>query len=207
MKSKELKHMGRRVLCYGDSNTYGYDPRSYIGERYPETVRWTALLEKRGWSVINKGQNGRSIPRRRQEIEALARMIHQQGPVITTIMLGSNDLLQDSDISATNCAERMECFLKTLLEQDTPCKLLLIAPPPMVRGAWVSSQTVIETSRCLGTHYRMVAQKLGVDFVDTKDWNIDLSHDGVHFSERGHLIFLAKSAVYYPNYQVIPYDS
>lgn len=24
-----------RMLCYGDSNTYGYDPRGFRGERYP----------------------------------------------------------------------------------------------------------------------------------------------------------------------------
>ena len=23
------------LLCYGDSNTYGFDPRSYFGGRYP----------------------------------------------------------------------------------------------------------------------------------------------------------------------------
>lgn len=28
------------VLCYGDSNTYGYDPRT-DGERYPAEVCWT----------------------------------------------------------------------------------------------------------------------------------------------------------------------
>ena len=32
----------RRVLCFGDSNTYGYDPRSFFGGRYPG--RWTDLL-------------------------------------------------------------------------------------------------------------------------------------------------------------------
>lgn len=28
-----------KVICYGDSNTYGYDPRSYIGGRYPAGAR------------------------------------------------------------------------------------------------------------------------------------------------------------------------
>lgn len=184
--------MGHRILCYGDSNTYGYDPRSYLGGRYPETVRWTALLKKQGWSVMDEGQNGRSIPRHTQEIEALARMLRQRGPDIATVMLGSNDLLQDPNISAAECSERMERFLKALLEQNLPCRLLLIAPPPMVPGAWVGSQKMMETSQCLGTHYKMAAEKLGVDFVDTKDWNVDLSYDGVHFSECGHLIFSSK---------------
>ena len=64
--------MCRRLLCFGDSNTYGYDSRSYLGERYPESVRWTALLNAGGWKVINKGENGRSIPKLDQEIEAAA---------------------------------------------------------------------------------------------------------------------------------------
>ena len=36
-----------RLLCFGDSNTYGYDPRSYLGGRYGETVRWPCLLAER----------------------------------------------------------------------------------------------------------------------------------------------------------------
>lgn len=32
------------LLCYGDSNTYGFDPRSYFGGRYPAEVRWTHRL-------------------------------------------------------------------------------------------------------------------------------------------------------------------
>ena len=41
--------MAHKILCFGDSNTYGYDPRSCLGGRYPDSVRWTALLEAAGW--------------------------------------------------------------------------------------------------------------------------------------------------------------
>ena len=36
-----------RVLCFGDSNTYGYDPRSYLGGRYDAGSRWMDLLAQR----------------------------------------------------------------------------------------------------------------------------------------------------------------
>ena len=29
-----------KVICYGDSNTYGYDPRSWLGGRYDADSRW-----------------------------------------------------------------------------------------------------------------------------------------------------------------------
>lgn len=99
--------MDRRILCYGDSNTYGYDPRSYVGGRYSEDVRWTALLQAQGWDVVNAGENGRSIPRNDWEIEALVQMLRRQKPEIATVMLGTNDLLQSPGISAAGCAGRM----------------------------------------------------------------------------------------------------
>lgn len=52
-----------KVVCIGDSNTYGYDPRSYWGDRYPKDSRWVDLLATQtGWEVYNQGENGRTIP-------------------------------------------------------------------------------------------------------------------------------------------------
>ena len=107
--------MCRRLLCYGDSNTYGYDPRSYLGGRYPESVRWTALLNAGGWKVINKGENGRSIPELDQEIEAAASAIHHSKAETVLVMLGSNDLLQCPGLAAEVCGKRMERFLSAVL--------------------------------------------------------------------------------------------
>ena len=39
-----------RILCYGDSDTFGHDPRSPLGEPYPPEVRWTdRLAAATGW--------------------------------------------------------------------------------------------------------------------------------------------------------------
>lgn len=51
------------VICFGDSNTYGYDPRAYFGGRYDTDCRWVDILAaETGWTVCNMGQNGREIP-------------------------------------------------------------------------------------------------------------------------------------------------
>ncbi len=184
-------HMEHRILCYGDSNTYGYDPRSCLGGRYPETVRWTARLQSEGWTVFNGGQNGRSIPQNSWEIETLSQIIHRQEPEIVTIMLGTNDLLQDPGLSAADCAGWMERFLMALLEQVPSCQLLLITPPPVTLGAWVDDPKIVQTSQHLGAHYQALAQRRGVTFADAGDWDVELTYDGVHFSERGHRAFSA----------------
>ena len=33
----------KKIFCYGDSNTYGYNPED--GSRFDETTRWTGLLQ------------------------------------------------------------------------------------------------------------------------------------------------------------------
>src|SRR5699024_1386873 len=51
-KKRETKDM--RIICFGDSNTWGYDPRSYIGEQYPRNVRWQGRLAALpGLDVVN----------------------------------------------------------------------------------------------------------------------------------------------------------
>ena len=48
------------VICFGDSNTYGYDPRGYFGGRYDTDCRWVDILAaETGWDISNMGQNGR----------------------------------------------------------------------------------------------------------------------------------------------------
>lgn len=55
--------MSGTLICYGDSNTYGYDPRDTNEGRYPKEVRWTGILDtETDWKVENHGVNGRSIP-------------------------------------------------------------------------------------------------------------------------------------------------
>lgn len=184
--------MNRRVVCYGDSNTYGCDPRSYLMGRYPESIRWTSLLKGYGWEVRNEGENGRSIPRHGRDVGRAVQALCRIDADILTIMLGSNDLLQNPSLSAGECSERMEHFLTALLYADQwerSREILLIAPPPMALGPWASDAEVMVASHRLGSCFERTARLLGINFADAGDWEIDFAFDGVHFSEAGHLAF------------------
>ena len=53
--------MQKTVLCYGDSNTYGYVPET--GMRYPREVRYPGKLQMLlgdDYAVIEEGCNGRT---------------------------------------------------------------------------------------------------------------------------------------------------
>ncbi len=165
------------IICYGDSNTYGYDPRGYLGGRYDEP--WPELLARlTGWTIRNNGACGREIPRRET--------VFGREYDLVLVMLGTNDLLQGA--SAEAAAARMETFLRT---QD-PGRVLLIAPPKFIRGEWVPDDALIDASAELAVRYRALSRQLGIRFLDAGEWRIPLGYDGVHFTEAGHRIFAEK---------------
>ena len=166
------------VVCYGDSNTYGYDPRSYFGDRYDADCRWVDILAVRtGWNIVNAGMNGREIPRRAISVA--------EDIDLLIIMLGTNDLLQGRSVE--NVTEQMEAFLSGLMVQKD--KIRLVAPPPMRLGEWVTEQKLIDASEQLAETFRELAEQLGVRFINAGKWNIPMAYDGVHFTEEGHKRF------------------
>ena len=155
-----------KIICYGDSNTYGYDPRSFLGDRYPAEERWVDILARKlGCEAVNAGVNGREIPRYPVKFETADLLL---------IMLGTNDLLQGN--SPEQVRNRMEQFLERI--DFDKSKILLISPPPLKLGAWVPDQTLVDASKALNFC------GLGVRCVGP--WELPLTFDGVHLTEEAH---------------------
>jgi len=171
-----------KLWCFGDSNTYGYDPCGFFGGRYASP--WPELLaEKTGLEVINDGKNGRMIPGREYELRQFHRDAERYAPDMLIVMLGTNDLLEGAKAGET--AMRMEAFL----EGTGVPHILLISPPPMKRGAWVPGDGLVEESKDLAQQYEALAERLGMLYADAGKWDIALAYDGVHFTEEGHIRF------------------
>ncbi|MCR5088831.1 MAG: lysophospholipase [Oscillospiraceae bacterium] len=177
----------KRILCIGDSNTWGYDPRSYYGSRYPGDVRWTGLLKQTGWDVLNFGENGMSVPGE-YEYNRIGKCLQSSLPVtVISMMLGSNDILNGA--TAEQTAKKMERFLHLLKETVSDTAVILVAPPAMKQGTWVQSPAMTTESEKLAEMYRKLSEKENVQFADAERWNVELTFDGVHFSPIGHSRF------------------
>ena len=51
----------KNILCFGDSNTWGYDPATQT--RFDNKTRWTGVLQKEigdKFNIIEQGLNGRT---------------------------------------------------------------------------------------------------------------------------------------------------
>ena len=161
--------MRKRIVCYGDSNTYGYDAADYFGGRLPAEQRWVDLLgQALGADVFNCGLNGRCVPRWPRAVEIDLASVARYKPELVLVMLGTNDVLCDLDA-----------------EQITES-----------RGGGVAGygDFAAEESAALPRLYEELAAELGVAFADSSVWQIAMGADGVHFSPRGHLVYAVKMA-------------
>lgn len=172
-----------KLLCYGDSNTFGYDPRGIFADRYEKC--WCDLLaEKTGWEVINAGTNGRALP-------GSARWLHSylkkfEGIDRVLILMGTNDILQGRPTE--RILEDMDALLDHLQTAWPETEAVLLAPPPIM--FWEGDFDARLKEVIAG--YRRLAQKYGIPFVDTTKWGLPMAFDGVHLSEAGHRGFAEK---------------
>lgn len=158
------------AVCFGDSNTYGYDPRGPIADRLPET--WCSLL-----GIRNLGENGRTVPRTDWEAAQLQRWLAAHPETETVlILLGTNDLLMGYGVQRT--ADAMDAFLSALVRDFPGRRFLLLSPPPIA-----FPEVPLDL---LAEHYAALAKHYGISFLDIHHWPLPLAHDGVHLSEEGH---------------------
>lgn len=182
----------RKLLCFGDSNTYGYAP--YDG-RYGEDIRWTGRLATAlsgRWQVIEAGLNGRTVGHYDEiwpalnGVDVITAKLQQHQPDLVIVMLGSNDALYTL---ADDIAADMGRLLALI-----PQPILLIAPVPF--AAEPSPQ---RTSALLAPLYeQLAAAEPRISFADAGNWGVELSEDGCHFSAAGHRRFAERLAQLIP---------
>ena len=186
--------MKKRIIFYGDSNTYGFDPRDFWGGRYDKEYIWTyRLAENTVFEAVNRGENGREIPHTSSQYDWFDRMLMREEPFdLLAVMLGTNDLFTMFDADAEKITARMEELLRFAADHPAvkdKAEMLLITPVEVKLRGYAEEERFNSISQELGGHYKALAEKLNVHFADASKWGIGIAHDGVHFSEEGHVKF------------------
>ena len=192
----------KKVLFFGDSNTYGFDPGGRPGgQRFPEDVRWTGLLAKRlegRWLIEEDGLNGRCIPELDFELEALDVSLREAGPLdLFAVMLGTNDYLSMPRPDPERVGERLGAMLAQVRAR-TLAELLVIAPPLLDFGGDRFYGPFSTTDGRLSECERAAAKEAGADFLDAASWELDISpEDHIHLNGEGHRKFADKIEEYF----------
>lgn len=183
------------LLCFGDSNTWGYDPADRGWYRYDRDVRWTGILAGTGrYKVYNEGVNGRQVPHDPGSLKLMDGVLqtHPDADRLL-IMLGTNDLFHMWPATAERIGQRMERVFTEVPAMEhfhrEGREVILIAPPLVIADEDLYGPYITKASAGLAAVYAGIARERGARFADASAWRIHMSYDGVHFSAAGHRAF------------------
>lgn len=190
----------KRILCFGDSLTWGYDPETHI--RFPEEDRWTTVLQETlgdEYKVIDEGQNGRTIATddpaegEKNGLLYIGPCLESQRPLeLVIIMLGSNDCKRKFAYSSMDIAGEMQIFLEKVITYNhfrcrDQFKILLISPPHIgeeIKDSWLGDCFAYENARKLSMElaswYKKLADMYDISFLDAAEHVKASSTDGCH---------------------------
>ena len=195
----------KTILCYGDSNTYGFNPSN--GLRYPEDVRWTGKLQQllgEEYRVVEEGCNGRTtvfedpVEGWKRGIDYLRPCLNTHKPVdIVILMLGTNDLKEVFQAGAQDAAQGVEDLVDviqsfTAEKQGFVPKVILVSPPEIEEGVCASAfsasfgMRAVRESQKLAGRYKEVAEKKDCLFFNAARHIRPSAEDYVHLGPEGH---------------------
>ncbi len=195
----------KTVLCYGDSNTYGFDPRN--GLRFSSNIRWTGRLQEllgQDYKIIEEGCNGRTtvfddpFEPWKNGLPYLRPCLNSHKPLdIVILMLGTNDLKNCFHVSAKEIADGAGQLVDVIRKftrdkQGFEPKIILISPPEIGEGIKSSpfgdsfDETAIESSRAFPEYYKTIADEKGCIFLNGSDHAKPSKEDSLHLSPEGH---------------------
>lgn len=200
-----------RILCYGDSNTWGYIPGS-DHLRYDINTRWTRLLAKKlgeSYEIIEEGLNSRTLISNDQRpgkegksgYDYLIPCLDSQDPIdLVILMLGTNELKYSNNKTPEEIGTILEeKFVKVILNRKSQIsnkypKLLIVTPPLVNEDADEETKqkylNATEKSYKLNEIYKEIAIKNNCYFVDNEGLTPGI--DGIHLNEEKHKLLAEK---------------
>ncbi|MBR2571447.1 MAG: SGNH/GDSL hydrolase family protein [Clostridia bacterium] len=205
----------KTILCFGDSNTWGYMPKVDrpvldATNRYPWGVRWTSLLDARlgdGYRVVEEGLNGRTtmfdcpMEDHRNGLKDIDVCLLTHNPIdMIVITLGTNDVKPAFNMSPYIIAHGIERLIARVRANlcgpgGKDPQILIVAPIRIgenVEKQWLGVEfdaSSLRKDAMLAEEYRKVAEAQGVHFLDAGARITADPADCIHMNEEGHRLF------------------
>lgn len=198
----------KRILCFGDSNTWGYIPGT-PGERYDWPTRWPGVVQNElgsGYTLIEEALNGRTtvwddpMKPNRNGSKQLPFILESHTPIdVVIIALGVNDLKHHFNLKAVDIA----LGVRTLAEmvqgsragrmqkngvRRSPEVLLITAALPVDSPNPLGHKFHAAKDRGAGLSMAIaeVAEDLRCQCVDANEIVTIPDTDGIHLDEQAH---------------------
>ena len=192
-----------RILCYGDSNTWGYDPTS--GMRFAH--RWPKVLAQQfpQDEIIEEGLNGRTLVHEdpygkgRCGSAVLEMLLRTHQPLdLIIMMLGTNDLKTMYHLNAEMIVKGVRENIKImqnpfLYERYVIPKILVVSPIALgetilTTSPWAGEfhERSYQVARHMAKPIQEICAQYHCYFFDAASVACASKADGVHMDEENH---------------------
>ena len=192
----------KKILCYGDSNTWGYIP---LGKhtRYSRKIRYPKALQSllgKGYKVYEEGLCSRCISNSYAD-----KSIKYNGNLdfkvtfpkylpldCVVIFLGTNDMKDNFSFTSKDAANALEEYIKYIKGISNNIEIIIIAPPIIIKSTFADYENAYAKSLNFEKDYKEVVDKYNLKFVSTSD--LEIGKDGIHLTKEDHLNLAKKLA-------------
>lgn len=195
----------KKILCFGDSNTWGFVPISSpfeLRKRHLKEERWPGVLSlelSADFEVIEEGLSGRTTcfedpiqGAYKSGLYYLLPCLESHRPLdLVIIMLGTNDLKSKYSAAPFDICQGIERLVKTIKDCDCGSPRILVVAPPILGNLtfWAESfdyDNGMERSAKLPQLYKEMTEVHGIDFFDANEVIHTDGIDGLHLSTQMH---------------------
>lgn len=192
----------KNILCYGDSNTWGYIPGGR--GRYAHDVRWTgvaAAMLGDDYRIIEEGLNGRTTvfdvpfdPVLNGKKHFMCSLMSHAPLDLVIIMLGTNDLMYGHTAweASRGCVSLIKTALNSALQfAAAKPEVLLLAPILIGKNIADIDQSPLALSgraesKKFAALYEAAALRFGAGFLDAAKYAEPSCIDCEHMEADGH---------------------
>lgn len=185
----------KKILCFGDSNTYGFIPQN--GKRYPENIRWSGILKSKlnpDYQTIEAGCNNRTgffdnpAGKEFTGYKILPEYLKKYNPDIVITAIGINDLQFQYNASIEDIKNGLDKLLNLINDKE-----IILLSPSIIKYNILNSffaqmfdETSIQKSFNLAEIYQKAAEKYNAKYINLNEIVTPSDIDGLHYEPQAH---------------------
>jgi len=182
-----------KILCFGDSNTFGFNPENF--KRYSENERWSGILKKYFSNIVilEEGCNNRTCFSNAQKELNSIKIIEKhltQNIDLVILQIGINDLQMQFNTELSQLKEKLIELIEKIKSKNI--KILLLCPNEISENILNSyfnklfDKNSIKKSKLLYSAYQDIAKTTKINVLFLSDITKTSTIDGLHYDIENH---------------------
>ena len=200
----------KKILCYGDSNTFGYNPET--GGRYDKNTRWSGILSyllKENYQIIEEGMNNRTAFFKNPEglkqsgSEYLSIYLQDHKNIdICILNLGTNDAQIFYPLDKVVVEKGLQNLVNVIKNINPKTKIIIVPPVKITQDLFNSGfaamfdKNSIEKIQNVMPVFEQFARDKNYYYFDFDSLTSPSKFDGIHYTKESHQIIATKLAEY-----------